>query len=86
MGAKQDKLIERLLNNPKDFTWEEAERLFIRLGYVKDTKGKTSGSRVSFYKESTQAVFLLHIPHPQKELKPYAVKSIIDHLKERGEI
>jgi hypothetical protein len=72
MGTKE-KLIERLKGLPKDFTFDEAARLLHLFGYVKSNKGKTSGSRVLFFKSGKIPMFL-HRPHPQKEMKSYAVK------------
>lgn len=66
MGTKE-KLIERLKHLPKDFTFDEAERLLTLFGYVKSNKGKTSGSRVLFHRDGRFPLFL-HKPHPNKEL------------------
>ena len=41
--TKKDKLIQRLCQQPKDFTFAELEAVFIKLGFEKDDKGKTSG-------------------------------------------
>ncbi|MBO4469342.1 MAG: type II toxin-antitoxin system HicA family toxin [Bacteroidales bacterium] len=84
MGTKE-KLIERLKGLPKDFTFAEAERLITSFGYIKSNKGKTSGSRVLFYKEGRIPLFL-HRPHPQKELKEYAVKQLLIELNNNGDI
>lgn len=84
MGTKE-KLIERLKKLPKDFTFDEAERLLSMFGYVKSNKGKTSGSRVLYYKWGKIPVFL-HRPHPQKELKEYAVKQLLSELIQNGDI
>lgn len=84
MGTKE-KLIERLKALPTDFTFEEVERLLNLFGYVKTEKGKTSGSRVLFYK-SGKSQILLHRPHPQKELKRYAVKQVLEELVKNGDI
>ena len=46
--GKKEKLIAKLLSEPKDFTFEEAETLLGYLSYVRNNKGKTSGSRVMF--------------------------------------
>lgn len=70
---------------PTDFTFDEAARLLHLFGYKKENKGKTSGSRVLFTKSGKIPVFL-HRPHPQKELKRYAVKQLISELKENHEI
>lgn len=51
MGQKE-KLIARLRTRPRDFTLEEMERLLGYLGFERDNKGKTSGSRVRFVHQS----------------------------------
>ena len=82
MGQKE-KLIQRLKTKPKDFTFDEAEKLLGYLSYVRSNKGKTSGSRVMFISEEHEAI-LLHKPHPQKELKAYQIKQLIEILEQEG--
>ena len=84
MGTKE-KLVDRLKNQPKDFTFEEAERLLTLFGYTKSNKGKTSGSRVMFIDEQKRKI-LLHKPHPGNILKTYALKDIIEKLIRNGNI
>ena len=84
MGTKE-KLVERLKSLPRDFTFDEAERLLNLFGYRKSNKGKTSGSRVLFSKPEKIPVFL-HRPHPQKELKDYAVKQLLSELIKNGDV
>ena len=84
MGTKE-KLIERLKRLPADFTFDEAARLLHLFGYDRFDKGKTSGSRVLFLKRGKYPVFL-HRPHPQKEMKKYAVKQLLEELKGNGDI
>ena len=79
--GKKEKLIARLKSQPKDFTFEEAETLLGLLGYAKDNKGKTSGSRVMFFGKNKSAI-LLHKPHPRKELLEYQIKQLIEKLSE----
>ena len=81
--SKKDKLIERLLKKPKDFTFAEAETLLNYFDYVRSNKGKTSGSRVIFIKEGCHAI-LLHKPHPRKELLDYQIKTLISVLEQEG--
>lgn len=78
--GKKEKLIERLRRLPKDFTYMEALSLLTALGFVEDNKGSTSGSRVQFRKEGVEQTLLMHKPHPQKELKPYVVKQLLEYL------
>ena len=68
---------------PKDFTFDEAETLLNYLDYIRDDKGKTSGSRVMFISEEHGAI-LLHKPHPQKELKEYQIKQLLEQLEQEG--
>jgi len=88
-----DKLKARILTIPKDFTYDEASALLNGLGFLELSKGKTSGSRVEFIKiikddngNETMEKLLLHKPHPQKELKAYAVRQLVDGLKGFGEL
>lgn len=83
MGTKE-KLFERLKGMPTDFTFAEAERLLTSFGYTKSNKGRTSESRVLFSKSGKLPVFM-HRPHPNKELKQYAIKQLISELIRNGE-
>lgn len=81
--TKIDKLKERLLSCPKDFTWDELKKFLNSLGYEESNKGKTSGSRVCFISKSTSMINL-HKPHPKPIMKSYQLKQVIQHLqKER---
>lgn len=84
--STRDKLLFKLVKNPKDFTFRDGQSLLGKLGYVEDTLGKTSGSRVAFFHPQTQHVIRLHKPHPNNELKEYAVKELIQSLKDKGYI
>ena len=76
-----EKLLERFLKLPKDFTWDELKRLVKKYGYYQNNKGKTSGSRVKFEKEDSDIYLDLHKPHPKNILKPYQMKDVLDFLK-----
>lgn len=80
--SKKEKLIERLRSNPKDFTFDEARSLLEAYGYIMSNSGKTSGSRVKFYRG--KKIFSMHKPHPRKELLEYQVKELIIELDEEG--
>ena len=80
MGQK-DKLIKKLKANPKTFLFDEAEALLNYPEFSRVNKGKTSGSRVMFVNEDHGNI-LLHKPHPQKELKAYQVKQLIEFLEQ----
>ena len=80
----KDKLVERLLSVPKDFTFDDLKKLLGKFGYSINNKGKTSGSRITFIKPNGDMISL-HKPHPGNELKAYQIKYIIDKLRESGE-
>ena len=82
MGQK-DKLIQRLKSKPKDFTFDDAETLLKYLDFARSNKGRTSGSRVIFVSDKHGSI-LLHKPHPQKELKSYQIKQLLDILEQEG--
>jgi hypothetical protein len=84
--TKEEKLIDRLLAQPKDFTYLELRRLMISLGYIEDSRGRSSGSRVAFFHPRTSRILMLHKPHPGNELKVYQVRLVIDFLKGTGDI
>lgn len=78
--TKKEKLIERMRRLPKDFTFAELETVLVQLGFEKDDKGKTSGSRVRFYHKDKQMQYLAHKPHPSNIVKEKALKDIVDYL------
>ena len=80
--TKKEKLIERMRRLPKEFTFAELETVFLQLGFEKDDKGKTSGSRVRFYNEDKQLQYLAHKPHPSNIVKEKALKDIVNYLTE----
>lgn len=82
MGSKE-KLIERFKQQPNDFTFDEMERLLSIFRYEKSNKGKTSGSRVIYRNENKRPI-MLHKPHPGNIIKGYAMKQVLDELKEAG--
>lgn len=55
--SKIDKAKERLCSRPKDYTYSEARYLLSQLGFEEFNKGKTSGSRVKFYRVSVSVLF-----------------------------
>ena len=55
--SKLEKAKERLLSRPKDYTYSEARCLLSQLGFEENSKGKTSGSRVKFYRATDRGAF-----------------------------
>ena len=83
--SKKEKLIKRLFQRPKDFTYDEAKSLLQSFDYEEYNKGKTTGSKVRFYNKTSKKIFYLHRPHPQKVLKAYQVNELINFIKEARE-
>lgn len=81
--SRKDKLIKRLKSKPKDFSLEELETLLEYLGYTKSNKGKTSGSRLKYTKDSGTDI-LLHRPHPTNILPKYLIDQLVDILSKEG--
>ena len=84
--SKLDKAKQRILLKPKDYTYTEARYLLSQIGFEKYQKGKTSGSRVKFYRAADGRMILLHKPHPVDVMKLGAVKQLVDYLIQIGEL
>ena len=84
--SKLGKAIQRLKDKPKDYTYSEARQLLGQLGFIEYNKGKTSGSRVKFYRPSDKTIILLHKPHPGDIMPPAATRDLLDTLKNKGDI
>jgi len=77
--SKTEKLIVRLLLQPKDFTYSELKTILTFWGY-EEIQG--AGSRVCFRRKTHK--IKLHKPHPGNLLKQYQIGFIIDELKKEG--
>lgn len=84
--SKLDKAKKRISSCPKDYTYSEARNLMQQLGFEEFSKGKTSGSRMKFYRASDGRIFLLHKPHPGDVMSPGAIRDFADFLEELGEL
>lgn len=84
--SKYTKAKERILDIPSDYTYEEMRYLLKKSGFQEYNKGKTSGSRVKFYRESDQKIIMFHKPHPGDIMDRGAVDDIVKKLKEWGEL
>jgi hypothetical protein len=81
--SKRDKLIQRFLSKPADFSWSELKSLLEGLGYQQTSSGKTGGSRVKFFHPEKPPI-ILHKPHPAPLLKRYLIEQITEFLKKEG--
>jgi len=66
MGGK-DKLVERFLRQPKDFTFSDLVKPFKIFGFILDQK--YSGSRVKFINKKKDLQYRMHRPHPSNYYK-----------------
>jgi HicA-like toxin of HicAB toxin-antitoxin system len=81
--SKREKLLQRFLTVPRDFTWQELVSLLASFGYELSYSGSTSGSRVKFL-HATRPPVILHKPHPTPVLKRYQMEQIAETLKKEG--
>jgi predicted RNA binding protein YcfA (HicA-like mRNA interferase family) len=79
MGRKE-KLLARLQQRPKDFTWDELTSLLNNLGYVQRKTGKTGGSRRRFV-HPTAPTITLHEPHANRIVTMYVINDILEFLR-----
>ncbi len=84
--SRLDKAKKRLCTEPRDYTYSEARYLLNQLGFAEYNKGKTSGSRVKFYREEDQKIILLHKPHPGDQMSFGAIRDLLSYLQELGEL
>ena len=84
--GKIEKAKERIKTIPKDYTYSEAKALLNHLGFDEFNKGKTSGSRVRFYRAIDGEMILLHKPHPGDKMSIANTKDLYLHLQSLGEI
>ena len=65
--SKYEKAKKRILNIPSDYQYLEARYLLGKMGFEEFNKGKTSGSRVKFYREKDGRIVI----HVVRKWKPY---------------
>lgn len=64
----------------------EARYLLGKMGFEEFNKGKTSGSRVKFYREKDGRIVMLLKPHLTDIMDKGAVEDLVQKLKEMGEL
>ena len=80
--SRIEKLIERLLSKPSDFTWTELKKVLGHYGFDELKGGKTGGSRRRFVNKEKH-IITLHKPHPKEILKRYQLTEVINVLKDK---
>ena len=81
--SKAEKLLQRFLSKPKDFTFEELRKLLKSFGYEEVNTGKTAGSRVTFYNAELDDMIKFHKPHTSSVLKLCYLRDIERQLRDR---
>ena len=84
--TKIQKAKERLKSIPKDYTYSEAKQLLKHLGYKEFQKGKTSGSRTLFYRESDGMKILIQKPHPDDTMSIASTRDLYERLNDLGDL
>jgi hypothetical protein len=79
--TKREKLLDRLLTKPRDFTWNELAKVLNGFGYKQISLGKTGGSRARFISPDHPPI-ILHKPHSKPTLKRYQLEEIINLLSQ----
>jgi hypothetical protein len=82
--SKPEKLLQRFLSKPKDFTLDELRRLLKSFSYEEVKTGKTSGSRVTFYNGELDDMIKFHKPHPSQVMKQCYLREIEQQLRDKG--
>ena len=84
--ATIDKLIDKFRAIPNDFSYGELVKLLKHFDYEEQNKGKTSGSRIMFYRDSDKDKIMGHKPHASESVSRGFLKAIKSHLEDKGEI
>ena len=84
--SRDEKLIKKLIKIPANFTYDEMITLLKNFGYTKDVSKRSSGSAVMFFNREINDKIMFHKPHPQKEMKKYILKMIVEKLRNNGMI
>ena len=68
---------------PSDFKWDELQSLLEHLGY---RCINNNGSRRKFVHEVTKAIISLHQPHPSPDVGKKCMDTVVEFLKDQGNI
>lgn len=83
---KQDKLLKRFYNLPRDFTFDEMVSLFRQFDFRVQNKGTTSGSRIIFVNDNNGDSYIMHRPHLSNIIKGYVMHQVYNYLTAKGYI
>lgn len=80
--SKKEKLLARLVERPKDMTYEELVTVLSHCGFELLKPGASSARK--FKHTETNAKLSFHEPHPTKIIKLYVIDQVIQKLEEMG--
>ncbi|MFQ9231431.1 MAG: type II toxin-antitoxin system HicA family toxin [Collinsella sp.] len=83
--TRVDKLIAQLFGCPSTYRFADFLKVMASYGFEMDTKGRTSGSRIRFYRPSDGRIFVMHAPHPSDELTAGTIRNIVRFLQDAGD-
>lgn len=84
--SQSEKAKQKLLNSPKNYTYSDAKSLLKKLGFQEYQKGKTSGSRIKFFRATDQMIILLHKPHLGDQMNVGAINALRNELQRSGDL
>ena len=84
--SRGQKLLQRFLERPADFRFDEMSKLLKGFGYEEIKSGKTAGSRVAFMNRASGHIIRLHKPHPGNIIKRYLFELVEGALRAKGMI
>lgn len=82
--TRTDKLIAQLFSCPSTYRYAVFIKVMASYGFEMNSKGKTSGSRVRFYRLSDGRMFVMHESHPSDELTAGTIRNIVRFLQDVG--
>ncbi len=81
MNNRHRRILRQLFARPvtRNLTWRQVASLLTALGFELEER---SGSRIAVIQ--CGHVYVMHVPHPDPHLKPYAVRQPAQFLKDLG--
>ena len=83
--SKHEKLLNRFLSKPKDFTFNELIKVLKYFNYKLISNKKTGGS-ARIFKSPKNKQISIHEPHGSEPIPQFQIQRIIKKLKELGEL
>jgi hypothetical protein len=82
MGLQKDKKIQRFVNNPTDYSFEEMDALLKSLGHHLKKGGMTAGSAAVYVNKDGEQSIFFHRPHKHKHFGKKVMKSVYEQVRD----